>query len=148
MKRIVTLLVAIAALSGCGQASSTNTTAPASDVSATTMNNIEIGHAWASPTPGGTTTSAGYLTIPHHAATADTLLAATSTRANSVDVHTMRMENGMMEMRPAGDLPIPPGGTLTLAPNSLHLMFNGVTAPFTEGETIPVTLHFDRGGDI
>ena len=53
-----------------------------------------------------------------------------------------------MEMRPSGPLAIPPGGTLTLAPGGLHLMFTSVTAPFTEGETIPVTLHFEHGGDI
>ncbi len=84
----------------------------------------------------------------NHASAGDTLLGANSPRANSVDVHTMRMENGVMEMRSAGPLPIPPGGTLTLAPNGLHIMFTNVTAPFTEGETIPVTLHFEHGGDI
>jgi copper(I)-binding protein len=30
----------------------------------------------------------------------------------------------------------------------MHLMFFGVTEPFTEGEQIPVTLTFERGGEI
>ncbi len=146
MKRILASFAVLALLWGCGA----NQTATSTDTASAPViaNGIEIRNYWATPTPGGVTLSAGYLTIVNHAAAGDTFLGANSPRANSVDVHTMRMENGVMEMRPAGMLAIPPGGALTMAPNGLHIMFTNVTAPFTEGETIPVTLHFDHGGDI
>ncbi len=92
--------------------------------------------------------SAGYLTIVNHDGTADRLIGVTSERANSVDVHQMSMENGVMQMRPAGELLIPPGGSLTLAPGGYHLMFTNPTPPFTLGESVPVTLHFEHGGDV
>lgn len=128
------------ALTACGQ--------PASTTTAATTTGIEIKDAWASPTPGGVEVSAGYLTIVNHATTEDHLLGATTARANTVDVHTMTMNGGMMEMRPAGNLEIPAGGTVTLSPNGMHLMFNGAKPPFTVGENIPLTLHFDHGGDV
>ena len=142
MKHLFAVLAALA-LCACGPASQSSapTTAPVTT-------GIEIRNAWASPTPGGVTVSAGYLSIINHTSAGDSLIGVTSDRASSVDVHTMSMTDGVMQMRSAGELPIPPGGTLTLAPSSLHLMFTNVTAPFAVGETIPVTLHFERGGDV
>lgn len=138
MRMVIACLVLLAA-AACG--------APSSPQAAPT-NGIEIRDAWASPTPGGITVSAGYMTIVNHGAAEDRLIGATSERANSVDVHSMSMDGGMMTMRPAGELPIPAGGTLTLAPGGLHLMFTNVATPFKEGESVPLTLHFEHGGDV
>jgi len=141
------VVFALALLTACG-APSQGASSSAGSSAQTPGAKIEISNPWALATPGGVTTAAGYLTIVNHGADADTLLGVDSPRANSVDVHNMIMQDGMMAMRPAGALVIPPGGTLTLAPGGLHLMFNGITAPFAEGDTIAVTLHFDHGGDV
>ena len=141
MKLFLSLFLALA-LGACGAPPATTaTTAPLTT-------GIEIRDAWAAPTPGGVTVSAGYLTIVNHTQADDHLIGVSSTRANSVDVHTMRMADGVMEMRPAGEIIIPAGGTLTLAPGGLHLMFMNVSPPFALGDTIPVTLHFEHGGDV
>jgi copper(I)-binding protein len=60
----------------------------------------------------------------------------------------MSMEGAVMQMRPAGPLPIPARQSVTLAPNGLHLMFMGVTQPFAEGEEIPVRLSFEHAGAV
>ena len=143
LKHILGTLAALAisaSLAACGPAAQTERTAPATG--------ITVSDAWASPTPGGVAVSAGYMTITNNSAAEDRLLAVTSPRANTVDVHRMSMEGAMMQMRPAGELAIPAGGVLTLSPNGLHLMFNDVTSPFTDGETIPLQLHFEHGGDV
>ena len=109
---------------------------------------IEVTETWASPTPGGADISAGYLTITNHGAEADRLVSAESARASSVELHSMDMEGGVMRMRAIDGAAIAPGEALTLAPGGEHLMFVGLTAPFTEGEVIPVRLHFEKVGDI
>ncbi|MES1202999.1 MAG: copper chaperone PCu(A)C [Pseudomonadota bacterium] len=110
---------------------------------------VEITSAWARPSPGGVDVAAGYLTIVNHAATADQLVSAQSPRATRVDVHVMEMTGEMMNMHGTqGGLPIPAGGALKLEPGGAHLMFQGVTAPFVLGESIPVTLHFAHAGDV
>jgi hypothetical protein len=109
---------------------------------------IAVSGGWASPTPGGVAVSAGYMTITNNSDTADTLTGASSPRAASVEIHRMSMEGAVMQMRPAGPLPIPAHQSITLAPGGLHLMFQGVSTPFAEGESIPVQLIFEHAGSV
>lgn len=90
----------------------------------------------------------GYLTIINDSAEPDRLMSASSPRAATVQLHRMDMANGVMTMRGVtGGLPIPPHTTLKLAPD-YHLMFNGVTEPFRQGEQVPAILTFERAGDV
>lgn len=109
---------------------------------------IQIRSAWASPTPGGVSVSAGYLEISNATDQDDRLIAASSPRADRVEIHDMVMDGPIMRMRPVEALSIPAGETVTFAPGGMHLMFMGVVDPFAEGENIPVTLSFERAGDI
>jgi periplasmic copper chaperone A len=97
-------------------------------------------------TPGGAKIAAGYLTLVNGSGEADALLSAASPRAARVELHEMAMDGDMMRMRPVARIPVPAGGQVQLKPGGLHLMFVGITAPFTEGETIPVTLTFEKAG--
>jgi copper(I)-binding protein len=109
---------------------------------------INVTDAWATVTPGGVNVSAGYLAIANSGAEADRLTGASTPRAASVEMHTMTMNAGVMEMRQVDGLDVPAGGAASLAPGGNHLMFIGVTQPFTEGEQIPVTLTFEHGGTV
>jgi copper(I)-binding protein len=66
--------------------------------------------------------------------------------AEHAELHQMKMDNGVMEMRPVPDLPIAPGQTLVLEPNGYHVMLEGLKAPLKEGETVPLTLTFAHAG--
>lgn len=110
---------------------------------------LEVRGAWAAPSPGGVDVAAGYVTIVNGTGADDRLIAVSSPRAASVEVHEMSMDGDVMRMRAVeGGLPLPAGETVELAPGGLHLMFVGVTQAFTEGEGIPVTLTFASGGAI
>jgi copper(I)-binding protein len=122
------------------------THAPAEAATAATL---AVSDAWVRPTPGGVDVSAGYLTIANPTGSEDRLVAVSSPRARRMEVHAMSMENGVMRMQAVeGGVAVPPGGAVTLGPGGLHLMFIGVTQPFVEGETIPVTLTFAHAGDV
>jgi copper(I)-binding protein len=43
---------------------------------------------------------------------------------------------------------LPAGQTVELKPGGLHMMFMGVTKPFTAGQTIRVKLTFENAGEI
>jgi|GEM_PF-992231 len=103
---------------------------------------------WASVTPGGVSQSAGYFILRNQSGDADRLLSASSPRAEQITLHEMTMEGAMMRMRPLASLDVLARGEASFAPRVGHLMFEGITAPFQEGETIPVTLHFERRGDV
>lgn len=109
---------------------------------------LEIGHPWARATPPTAPTGGGYLSIKNTGTEPDRLLSASSPAAGTVQVHDMKMEGSVMRMREHGPLEIKPGETVTLAPGGMHLMMMGLKAPLKQGETVPLTLVFERAGKI
>ncbi len=58
------------------------------------------------------------------------LVGAQSPAAGSMEIHFMRMNHGVMEMREIKALPLPKGKTVTLAPGGFHLMLFDLKQPF------------------
>ena len=110
---------------------------------------LVLGHAWARATPGGAEVGGGYLTIENKGTAPDKLLGGSSPAAAEIEVHEMAMKNGVMTMRPvSGGLSIPPGQTITFTPGGYHIMMMGLKAPLKKGDKVPVTLAFEKAGEI
>lgn len=91
----------------------------------------------------------GFLTIENTGTEADRLVSATSSSAKETQIHEMAMEGDVMKMRALADgLEIPAGETVTLSPGGFHLMFMGLNEAFVEGETVTVTLTFEKAGTV
>lgn len=115
---------------------------------AVAQDTIRIDHAASHSMVPGAKVGDGYLTITNTGSEPDRLIAASSDRARTVQLHQMSMDNGIMTMRELkGGLAIPAGQTVTLAPN-YHLMFQDVTKPFKQGETIRAVLSFEKAGTV
>ena len=108
---------------------------------------ISTSEAWAAVTPAGATVGAGYMTISNNGP-ADTLISATSSRAQRVELHEMSMDGDVMRMRPVPNFTVPADGVVSLTPNGLHLMLTGLSAPLVAGDNVPVTLTFERAGVV
>ncbi|MCR6645888.1 MAG: copper chaperone PCu(A)C [Terricaulis sp.] len=87
---------------------------------------IAIHDPWVGTTNPGANVAAGYVTLHNNGAAPDRLLSATSPRASRVELHEMLMDNGVMRMRQVHAIALAPGGSVTLAPGGLHIMFFGV----------------------
>ena len=110
---------------------------------------IAIGHPWTRAIGAAAPTAAGYMSLRNAGTAPDRLIAASSPRARSIEIHEMTMTEGVMRMRPLTDgIAIPPGGTAWLRPGGTHLMLVGPTGPFAQGERVPVTLRFERAGEV
>ena len=68
------------------------------------------------------------------------VVAASSPVAEMVEIHEMKMDNGVMKMRAVEALALPAGQTVALKPGSYHVMLMGLKAPIKAGETVPLTL--------
>ena len=91
----------------------------------------------------------GFLTIENTGTEADRLVSAASTVAGATQIHEMAMEGDVMKMRQLVDgLEIPAGETVVLAPGGFHIMFMGLKQAFVEGETVAVTLTFEKAGSV
>lgn len=108
---------------------------------------ISISDAWARATPPGADVGAIYLTIENTGGDADRLVAVTSPSAGSAMVHQTVSENGVSTMR-AAEGSIAPGTKLDMKPGGSHIMLMALKGPLKEGETIDVTLTFEKTGEI
>jgi copper(I)-binding protein len=115
----------------------------------TSNTSITVEQPWARATPGGAKTGAVYMTLDNKSSTADRLTGASSDVADKLQIHEMKVENGVMKMREvAGGLSIPAGGSVALKPGSYHVMLIGLKKPLTVGEKFPLTLTFEKAGNI
>ena len=142
------LAVAACGGPGAGPETAPETSAPSAVEAPEGAQVITLSSGLSRATGAGAANAAGYLVITNPTGAADRLVSALSPRAERVELHEMRMDAGMMQMRQVEAIDIPAGGSITLEPGGLHLMFMGVTAPFVAGEAIPVTLTFETAGPI
>jgi periplasmic copper chaperone A len=110
---------------------------------------ISVKDAWSRATPEGADVAVGYFTVTNDGDAPDRLVSADAAFAAQAEVHQMTMTDGVMRMRPVPEgVTIPPRGSVVFSPDSFHLMFMGLKAPLTEGETVAGGLTFERAGRV
>jgi copper(I)-binding protein len=103
--------------------------------------------AWARPTVEGQAAGGGFLKITG-GATGDRLLAVTGGISKTVELHTMEMDGNVMRMKQIDAIDIPAGGTVELKPGGNHVMFMGLAQPLKAGSSFPLTLRFEKAGEV
>ncbi len=112
-------------------------------------NGLVVENAWARAIVGGSDRSAGYATITNEGATAVRVIAAETPSAARTEIHETTIVDDVMRMRELEQgLEIEAGQSLTLEPGGLHIMFLEVSAPFGPGDSVPVRLILEDGGEI
>ena len=138
-RRSTAIIVALAAglAAGCAFAQQSAQTA-----------NITVSKPWARATPGGAKVGAAYLQLSAAPNAPDKLVAAKSPVAGTVELHTHSQVDGVMKMRRVDDVAIAAGKRVTLQPGGLHIMMMELKQPLKEGETIDLTLVFEKAGEV
>jgi copper(I)-binding protein len=103
--------------------------------------------AWARPTVDGQAGGGGFLKITG-GSTSDRLLSASAGVSKVVELHTMEMDGNVMRMRPVDAIVIPAGATVELKPGGNHVMFMGLTQTLKAGARFPLTLRFEKAGEV
>jgi periplasmic copper chaperone A len=107
----------------------------------------KVDAAWARPTVAGQSGGGGFLKITG-GLTADRLVGATAPISKTVELHTMEMDGNVMRMREVPGIDIPAGKTVELKPGGLHVMFIGLTQTLKAGANFPLTLRFEKAGEV
>ena len=92
--------------------------------------------------------TAAYLTIVNRGATPDALLSATADVATSVELHQTREAGGMMTMEEVPKIAVAAGARVSLKPGGYHLMLVGLRRGLGPGQTVTLTLRFERAGPV
>ena len=88
--------------------------------------------------------------ILNSGATDDRLIAVETDVAKRAELHTnIKGEGGVMQMRRVEEgFAVPAGGAQVLARGGDHIMLMGLARPFNDGDTITLTLIFEKAGAI
>jgi hypothetical protein len=110
---------------------------------------LEIDQPWSRATPKGAKVAAGYLTIKNTGTAPDRLVSGTSPVAGKFEIHEMKMDKGVMTMRPVPEgVEIKPGETVELKPSSFHFMIMDLKQPIVRGKPFKASLMFEKAGPV
>jgi periplasmic copper chaperone A len=99
---------------------------------------VRVENAWVRATAPGQKVAGGFMDLT---ADADmTLVGGSSPVSREFELHFMRMQDGVMEMRQMQEIPLPKGKTIRLEPGDLHVMFIGLKNQIKPGQKVPMTL--------
>jgi copper(I)-binding protein len=107
---------------------------------------VKIEGAWARPTVPGQQGGGGFVTLT--SPVADRLLGGSTPAAERFELHSMAMKGDVMEMRQVPVIELPAGRPVKLEPGGLHVMFIGLKQPLAAGSKLPVTLRFEKAGEV
>jgi copper(I)-binding protein len=91
----------------------------------------------------------GYMIIKNTGSETDTLLSVSCDCAESVEIHEMKHEGGMMKMQPVmNGLTIAPGEEIALAPGGLHLMIMAIKPQMRTDNEVELKLEFAKAKTV
>lgn len=111
-------------------------------------NQIVVEKAWARATPNMAVTGGGYLTVTNRGPGEDRLLNVTSPVAEKIQFHTMAVDDGVAKMTRLLAIELHPGVPVIFKPGGIHMMLLGLKHQLKEGETVPLTLTFEKADAI
>lgn len=109
---------------------------------------ITVANAWSRPTGRRTMSGVMYLTITNHSDSSDTLLGVQSDIAETAMLHATTRDGDVTGMEHIGRLTIVSGETISLTPGGYHIMLMTLSGPIKKGDTVPITLTFEKAGPV
>jgi copper(I)-binding protein len=111
---------------------------------------LEIAHPWSQELPPNAPTVAAYFIIHNGGNSADRLLSVDSPISAEAQLHEHVMKGDLMKMGPVPSVEIPAGGNVTFAPMAYHVMLVNLKdrSLLSDGKRFPMTLHFEKAGDV
>jgi copper(I)-binding protein len=109
---------------------------------------ISVRDAIIRPAAPGQPMTAAYMTLVSADARPLRLTSVRCACAGMVSPHESKLVNGVMTMRPATAVVVPPHGSISFQPGGLHLMVMDLKRAIHPGDRVSMSLTFDRGAPI
>lgn len=111
---------------------------------------LEVRTPWSMELPPNAPTVAAYFVLHNPSDTPDRLLGADSPVAGLAQLHEHVHADGLMKMQQVQAVPVPAGADVAFAPMAWHVMLLDLKdrSKLVDGEHFPLTLHFEKAGDI
>lgn len=99
---------------------------------------VTVSDPWVRATAPGQKVAGAYMELTSPAGGA--LVAAASPVAGVVELHTMKVEDGVMKMRAVPRIELPAGQAVKLAPGGYHIMLMDLKRELKPGDGVPIVL--------
>lgn len=111
---------------------------------------LRISHPWSMELPPNAPAIAAYFTIENQGDAADRLLSVDTPIAGQAQLHEHVETNGLMKMQQVQTVEVAPNAKVSFAPMAYHVMLLDVKdrSKLVAGERFPLTLHFEKAGDV
>lgn len=115
------------------------------------MGDLHIAHPWSLQLPANAPNVAAYFVVHNNGKADDRLLSVDSPISDDVQLHEHAMSaSGAMKMQQVQSVAVPAGKDLVFAPSAYHVMLMQPKdrSLLTDGKRFPLTLHFEKAGDL
>ncbi|GLO30276.1 copper(I)-binding protein [Pseudomonas putida] len=115
------------------------------------VGDLHIAHPWSLQLPPNAPNVAAYFVVHNNGQADDRLLSVDSPISDDAQLHEHAMSaNGAMKMQQVPSVVVPAGKDLTFAPSAYHVMLMQPKdrSLLSDGKRFPLTLHFEKAGDI
>lgn len=113
------------------------------------VGNISIEEPTIRATVPNAKVASGFMIIKNTGNQAEHLITVSAKFADKVEIHEMKVSNGIMRMRKLSDgLEIPAGGSVHLKPGSFHIMFKKLGEQMKDGEKRNAIVEFQNAGKV
>ena len=106
---------------------------------------LEVKDPWTRDTVGSVANAAIFMSIT--SPIEDRLVSASTPVAKKTDLMTMGGGGNVMEMKYLQGIDLPANTPVSLNPTGLHVWLANLIRPLKAGETIPLTLRFEKAGE-
>lgn len=116
-----------------------------------TQGDLHIAHPWSLELPPNAPNVAAYFIVHNNGSEDDRLLGVDSPITDDAQLHEhVKTASGLMKMQQVSSLEIAAGQDLAFMPSAYHvmLMHPKDRSLLSEGKRFPLTLHFEKAGDI
>jgi len=103
---------------------------------------VKVENAWIREPAPGQTVVGGFMDIT---SAKDARLVQVTSPAATVEMHEMKMQGDVMQMRALQKIDLPGGKTVKLEPGGLHLMLDKLKKPLKAGDKLGLTLKIKSG---
>jgi copper(I)-binding protein len=113
-----------------------------------TLGDLTIEHAWSKATIGAGRPGVFYVEIANKGSSDDALISIATPAADMPMLHETVVTDGVASMPHAMSIPVPAGQSVQLSPGGYHGMLMGLTTALKDGDSFPVTLTFEKAGEV
>ena len=109
---------------------------------------LEFDQQWIREMPPGMPTMAAYMHITNTGSAPVTIKSASSNVSNSVELHEVRIDDELMQMRELTELVIDTGQSIELKPGGIHLMLVGVEQSLKQGDQVEINFELSDSQNV